>query len=608
MLIGEYYGKLNHYEQTAPNSTSFSLVTKSFDGIDVGDISSPVFTDIDDDGLLDLLIGEVDGNINRYEETVISEINFGKVVPGRFSVKKYNIEANNLVSDLNLSVSSEFTISLSEDTGYSNNLSVTPADGKISCLIYVKFNPSYEADFGCPIIHTTDFCETRYITLSGSGGYLDKIPGTALEFDGINDYVTVSDNNNLDLTDNYTIEAWIKPAGFSAMAGIVSKYQTLGANGYYLRLNNVSPYTGLTFDELSTENGLLEEEKWYHIAAVNDNGTRHLYVNGIEINITGTPLVVNQNTNPLRIGIDFLSNPRYFNGKIDEVRLWNTVRSLQEIRQYMNSPLIGNETGLISCWQLNGGTGTSVEDPLNSNNGTMSNMDDSNWVNSTIPFGEGNIYTQIVSSTGTVDFTETGITIDFTEKTGTDTIVVKQINLTPNIDPVEPDSTFNSQYWVIHKFGNGTLTGNISITVSEDLTADDVSNPTCIKLYTRTATSDSSWSYQASSAQVDSTANSATFNSVTEFGQLIICKGDMDVPLNVTTEIIGTDIRISWDAVPGATSYKVFTSDDPYGSFTDISGSGIFDGTSWSIEYAESRKFYYVIAVTSAKAGSNNRK
>ena len=45
-----------------------------------------------------------------------------------------------------------------------------------------------------------------------------------LDFDGINDYVLISDHNQLDLTSNYTIEAWIFPEEFSWLSGIVSKY------------------------------------------------------------------------------------------------------------------------------------------------------------------------------------------------------------------------------------------------------------------------------------------------------------------------------------------------------------------------------------------------
>ncbi len=130
----------------------------------------------------------------------------------------------------------------------------------------------------------------------------------SLSLDGTGDKVTIADNNALDLTTNYTIEAWIKPNAFTWLGGIVSKYHTNSANGYILRLNSSGDYSGITFDEMSTSNGVLTLNKWYHIAAVNNNGTRKIYINGVEQVITGTPLTTAVNTDPVIIGQDFSSS------------------------------------------------------------------------------------------------------------------------------------------------------------------------------------------------------------------------------------------------------------------------------------------------------------
>jgi hypothetical protein len=54
----------------------------------------------------------------------------------------------------------------------------------------------------------------------------------SISFDGSNDYIRISDHADLDLTQNYTLEAWIFPETFSWLAGIISKYHTPAANGY----------------------------------------------------------------------------------------------------------------------------------------------------------------------------------------------------------------------------------------------------------------------------------------------------------------------------------------------------------------------------------------
>jgi len=67
-------------------------------------------------------------------------------------------------------------------------------------------------------------------------------------------------------------------------------------------------------------------------------------------------------------------------------------------------------------------------------------------------------------------------------------------------------------------------------------------------------------------------------------------------PINVTISISGSDLTISWDAVSGATSYKVYSSDDPYTGFVEDT-SGSFAGESWSTSLINEKKFYYVTAV-----------
>ncbi len=88
MLIGENVGNISHYEQNAVNSTSFTLVTSAFNAIDVGDFSTPTFTDLDGDGFLDMLIGESSGNINHYEEIPYIAADFSvSYTPGHVPVE-----------------------------------------------------------------------------------------------------------------------------------------------------------------------------------------------------------------------------------------------------------------------------------------------------------------------------------------------------------------------------------------------------------------------------------------------------------------------------------------------------------------------------------------
>jgi hypothetical protein len=76
MIVGERTGNLNHYRQDAAGSLNFTLITDSFNGIAVGDRSVPHFHDLDNDGLLDLLVGEYEGNLNHYRQGSAGSMNF----------------------------------------------------------------------------------------------------------------------------------------------------------------------------------------------------------------------------------------------------------------------------------------------------------------------------------------------------------------------------------------------------------------------------------------------------------------------------------------------------------------------------------------------------
>ena len=182
----------------------------------------------------------------------------------------------------------------------------------------------------------------------------------SINFDGSNDHIRISDHSELDLTSAYTLEAWVFPETFSWLAGIISKYQTNAANGYLLRLTNQAPHNGLGFDELTTGTGILSANQWYHVAAVKDGSNRKLYVNGVEQSLSGGALNVTANNDPIRIGSDYGS--RYFDGRIDEVRIWNIAREQVDIVSDMDSTLSGDETGLVAYYHFNEGEGDILYD------------------------------------------------------------------------------------------------------------------------------------------------------------------------------------------------------------------------------------------------------
>ncbi|MFY0605454.1 MAG: choice-of-anchor D domain-containing protein, partial [Cyclobacteriaceae bacterium] len=202
----------------------------------------------------------------------------------------------------------------------------------------------------------------------------DRVLNYSLSFDGVDDHVLIPDDNALDLTTSYTLETWVKINSFSQSGGLISKYATPSANGYLLRLSGSGNFQGLNFDELETADNLLSAGTWYHVAAVNDNGTRKLYLDGAEVALSGSALTVTANTDPLTIGVDYLTgDPRYLDAEMDEVRIWNIARSATEIANNYDRVVDPNSLGLVVYHNFAQDlfTETAIEASGNGNNGAL---------------------------------------------------------------------------------------------------------------------------------------------------------------------------------------------------------------------------------------------
>ncbi len=100
--------------------------------------------------------------------------------------------------------------------------------------------------------------------------------------------------------------------------------------------------------------GSIKLNRWYHIAGVIDSDAHQmmLYLNGRVVGKTYYSGRIHQSKRPLRIGWTHENNfgYGYFHGMIDEVRIWNIVRTGDEIRLNMRKPLTGKEKGLVGYW------------------------------------------------------------------------------------------------------------------------------------------------------------------------------------------------------------------------------------------------------------------
>ena len=98
--------------------------------------------------------------------------------------------------------------------------------------------------------------------------------------------------------------------------------------------------------------------RWIHLAAVIRGATdMSLYVNGIDIGgdytgYSGHPMM-NMDGQLAKIGVDNQNTKvYYYEGSLDELRIWNSARSLNAIRQNMNRKLSGQQQYLVGYWRM----------------------------------------------------------------------------------------------------------------------------------------------------------------------------------------------------------------------------------------------------------------
>jgi len=238
------------------------------------------------------------------------------------------------------------------------------------------------------------------LALASIGMYAQN---NALQFDGVNDCVQVGNMGAL-MGTTYTVETWIYPTMAGTGGGEIPTYgRTILAS------TNPSPTYGyplwLTYygDEIAvwafestaarnvsrtTTNANIPLNTWTHIAlSVVKGGATKLYVNGslvLQFNNDGEGSWGTQFT----LG-DLRPNRLIpYGGLIDEVRLWNDVRTDSEILQNMDNVVSPTEQGLVGYWKLDESSGNIAYNDANSNfNGTVLNQSPILWVdgNPTLP-------------------------------------------------------------------------------------------------------------------------------------------------------------------------------------------------------------------------------
>ncbi|MCR8923055.1 hypothetical protein NO559_09750 [Dasania sp. GY-MA-18] len=172
---------------------------------------------------------------------------------------------------------------------------------------------------------------------SPPGAAITGDPGTCrfAEFDGNNQYVSIADNNLLDLSSDLTVSVWIYPRAFpsSDLHTILSKDENyefhLTSSG---QINWWWNDSAGTTREIFTSGTALSLNTWYHVAITYSSGSQKVYIDGVERGSSSYSGNLRLNSDPLLIGTDLnFVGSRNLNGMIDEVKIFSSAFDQQGI-------------------------------------------------------------------------------------------------------------------------------------------------------------------------------------------------------------------------------------------------------------------------------------
>jgi hypothetical protein len=215
---------------------------------------------------------------------------------------------------------------------------------------------------------------TGGVTLNQSGAYGGAI---AADFDGNNDYVSIPDDSTLKPTSALSITGWVRGDawGSGTEVDIVLRKGEGNPNNYQLAI--ADGQAALYLDD-SDGGGIrstttLDTDEWYHIAATWDGSNVRVYVNGTLETTAARTGTIGTDTRTLYLG--GRGGADLFDGRLDDVRLYNRALSIEEIAAMQ----ISASTGLMAHWTFDEGSGTTIADSTTNSHDASFNTGSPAW-------------------------------------------------------------------------------------------------------------------------------------------------------------------------------------------------------------------------------------
>jgi len=369
-----------------------------------------------------------DGNILRYDICPSGYVEFGEIdelseLAGPVNqLQFWSYDAFDLDNPLNMQTADVNDIRSVKIQATLPNPSELARDKIVTFQVYIRANPNLQSET-IDLVGWWKLDETSGATASDSSGngnhgtlirmgtsdaWVTGKDGGALDFDGRNDCVQVPDSPSFDIADEITVAAWINPEDTWSWRTIVSKF---AHTHYHYRMDlywflynrriGISLAGPCGSWDLWRPDVYIPTDVWTHVALTYDGSEMVMYRNGIRTadrRERGALELANSSSDEsFYIGKN-TEWGEYFEGKIDDVRIYRRALSTDEIA------CLCWEQPLVAHWRLDETSGTTASDSSdNGNHGTLVNMNPaSDWVSGRVEgaldFDGWNDYVQVPDS------------------------------------------------------------------------------------------------------------------------------------------------------------------------------------------------------------------
>lgn len=312
------------------------------------DITIPASSDVNGDGFvsanIDVNLESLFTNSSTFDYTITHPLR-----AGQFRVYASNSDRDNVFSN-----TPPLFSPIDQKKGFLFNAEPSLSFDKSLEQIQIR----HEQDYSYSLVF--DLCNDE--DESQCGGVVSDVPvvysgfGQAFSPDGFDDYINTTASFDLE-NHNFTLEAWIKTSESGQGIVLLDDGDTIwevGEKAFYINDSGKLVFSG--FDNGSIIGAsTVNDNQWHHVAVTWDlfSHSGKIYLDGFEDTLSDDymPDGLNDDSKTIKIARpNFENASKFFEGEIDELRIWNTARSKYKI--YANAGVVLADPELESGLQI----------------------------------------------------------------------------------------------------------------------------------------------------------------------------------------------------------------------------------------------------------------